>query len=170
LRHDPASFDLTLDEEGWVNLERLLAGIQKRSRWEWVTADDLCYVVETSNKQRFEVARPLIRARYGHSRVARPTYEQVEPPSFLYHGTPRRALPAIRQDGLKAMSRQYVHLSATPEMAAQVGKRRDDQPALLRIRAGEAHAAGIRFGSPSGQKDSVYLVEHLPPEFIEFPV
>jgi RNA:NAD 2'-phosphotransferase (TPT1/KptA family) len=54
-------------------------------------------------------------------------------------------------------------------MATQVGRRRDAQPALLRIRAAEASAAGIRFGTPSGQRDDVYLAEVIPPEFIEFP-
>jgi RNA:NAD 2'-phosphotransferase (TPT1/KptA family) len=54
-------------------------------------------------------------------------------------------------------------------MALQVGRRRDEQPALLIIHAAEAHAAGVVFGTPSGAQDDVYLVETLPPEFIEFP-
>lgn len=58
---------------------------------------------------------------------------------------------------------------ATPEMAKTVGRRRDHQSALLKIRAGEAHAAEIAFGTPSGSEDDVYLVEAVPPEFIEFP-
>jgi putative RNA 2'-phosphotransferase len=126
-------------------------------------------VVETSNKQRFELKEDQIRARYGHSQAARPSYQAVEPPVILYHGTPRRNLPLIRRSGLKPMSRQYVHLSARPEMAYQVGRRRDDQPVILTVRAGAAHAAGIVFGTPSGGQDEVYLVEALPPEFIDFP-
>ena len=54
-------------------------------------------------------------------------------------------------------------------MALQVGQRRDVQPALLLIRAAEAYAAGIVFGTPSGEQDDVYLVETMPPAFIEFP-
>ncbi|MDX1522042.1 MAG: RNA 2'-phosphotransferase, partial [Anaerolineae bacterium] len=169
LRHDPTSFGLTPDDDGWVALEALLAGIAARPRWQWVEADHLRQVVATSDKQRFEMDGPHIRARYGHSRAARPRYQAVAPPVMLYHGTPRRNLAAIRQNGLKAMGRQFVHLSATPEMAGTVGRRRDTQPALLRIRAAAAHAAGIRFGTPSGEADTVYLVETVPPEFIEFP-
>jgi putative RNA 2'-phosphotransferase len=67
------------------------------------------------------------------------------------------------------MSRHYVHLAVSPEMAAQVGWRRDRHPAILRIRAAEAHAAGVIFGTPSGGPDNVYLVVALPPQFIEFP-
>lgn len=167
LRHDPQAFHLTLDDNGWATLESLVTGLRARPRWHWVQSEHVLRVVETSDKQRFEVAGPMIRARYGHSRAARPTYQPVEPPEILYHGTPHRNIPTILRDGLKAMSRQYVHLSATPEMAFQVGRRRDDHPALLRVRATEAYAAGILFGTPSGDQDTVYLVEALPPEFIE---
>lgn len=170
LRHNPASFNLTLDEAGWVNFDVLVAAIAARPKWRWVRAEHVQHVVETSDKRRFEMDGPLIRARYGHSRAARPEYQPVQPPDVLYHGTPRRNLEAIRRDGLQAMSRQYVHLSATSDMARQVGRRRDQSPLILRIRAAQAHAAGIKFGTPSGRQDDVYLVESLPPEFIEFPI
>lgn len=169
LRHNPANFELVPDEDGWVPLDDLVAAIAAQRKWKWIGIEHLREVVVTSDKQRFEIDGPLIRARYGHSQAVRPTYRPVEPPPILYHGTPRRNLAAIRHQGLQAMSRQYVHLSHTPEMALQVGRRRDDQPALLRIRAAEAHAAGIIFGTPSGEQDNVYLVEAVPSEFIDFP-
>jgi len=170
LRHDPASFGLTLDEDGWVAFDTLVGAIAARPKWAWVRSEHMRqHIVETSDKQRLELNGGLIRARYGHSRAARPTYQPVEPPSVLYHGTPRRNLAAIQRHGLKAMNRQYVHLSATPEMALQVGRRRDSAPALLKICAAEAHAAGIIFGTPSGEHDDVYLTETIPPQFIEFP-
>jgi len=169
LRHDPAGFGLSLDQNGWVALEALVAAIAARPWWRWVQASHVQQVIASSDKQRFEIEGGLIRARYGHSRAARPRYRPVEPPPLLYHGTPRRNLAAIRRHGLQAMGRQYVHLSARPEMARQVGHRRDHQPVILRIRAADAHAGGIQFGTPSGQPDDVYLVDSIPPEFIEFP-
>jgi putative RNA 2'-phosphotransferase len=169
LRHDPVAFDLRLAQDGWVALDALLTGVRSWSRWQWVQTEDILHVVESSDKQRFELDGLLIRARYGHSRAARPNYVAVEPLAVLYHGTPRRNLADIRRHGLKAMSRQYVHLSATPEMALIVGRRRDTTPALLKIRAIEAHRAGIVFGTPSGEEDNVYLVEAVPSGFIEFP-
>ncbi len=169
LRHNPGALGLALDEAGWVDLDTFIAAIASQPRWRWVSEADVRRVVYTSDKQRFEIQGRMIRARYGHSRAAQPTYNPVKPPEILYHGTPRRNLPAIRREGLKAMSRQYVHLSATPEMALQVGHRRDQKPALLKIRAAEAHAAGIAFGTPSGELDNVYLVKAIPPAFIELP-
>jgi putative RNA 2'-phosphotransferase len=170
LRHNPASLNLELDQDGWVALEALVTTIAARPEWRWVRAEHIQDVIDNSDKQRFEIRGTMIRARYGHSRAARPSYQPVKPPPVLYHGTPQRNLPTIRRHGLQAMSRQYVHLSATPEMALQVGRRRDPHPALLLIRAAEAHAAGWVFGAPSGSdQDDVFLIEAVPPEFIEFP-
>ena len=142
LRHNPAAFDLTPDRDGWVPALALLAGLARQPRWQWVRLEHIRHIVDTSDKQRFELEGALIRARYGHSRAARPTYQSVVPPRQLFHGTPRCNLVAIRREGLKAMARQYVHLSATVEMALRVGRRRDERPALLRIRAAAAYTAG----------------------------
>ena len=170
LRHDPVAFGLLLDEQGWVGLAELQAAIAAEGGWGWVTEADIRQVVEGSDKQRFEIRAGAIRARYGHSRAAKPRYQPVVPPPVLYHGTPRRNLAQIRRQGLRAMDRQYVHLSADPAMAGQVGRRRDQAPAMLKIRAAAAHAAGVVFGTPSGRdNDTIYLVEALPAEFIEFP-
>jgi putative RNA 2'-phosphotransferase len=169
LRHNPADFELTLDVNGWVTLADLVHAIAARPRWQWIKTEHVLEVVNSSDKRRFEVEGAFIRARYGHSRAARPVYQPVTPPEILYHGTPRRNIPAIRQRGLQPMSRQYVHLSATPEMAIQVGQRRDERPAILLVRAVDAHTSGIKFGTPSGQPDDVYLVGAIPPHFIEFP-
>lgn len=170
LRHDPGSLNLQLDENGWVALDDPGQAIAAQPNWSWVGPEHILEVIDRSDKPRFETRGPLIRARYGHSRAARPAYPQVTPPAILYHGTPRRNLPVIRRSGLKAMSRQYVHLSPTPKLARQVGRRRDPHPALLRIRAAEAHVAGLVFGTPSGRsQDEIYLVEAVPPEFIDFP-
>ncbi len=51
---------------------------------------------------------------------------------ILYHGTAKKNLDAILLEGLKSMSRQYVHLSETVEEAIKVGKRHGD-PVVLAI-------------------------------------
>jgi putative RNA 2'-phosphotransferase len=55
--------------------------------------------------------------------------------------------------------RQYVHLSLDTETALQVGKRRDADPVLLRIRALEAYKEGIRFYLGN---DKVWLADTVP--------
>lgn len=51
---------------------------------------------------------------------------------MLYHGTAKKNPNAILQEGLKSMSRLYVHLSETIEDAIKVGKRHGE-PIVLTI-------------------------------------
>jgi putative RNA 2'-phosphotransferase len=119
------------------------------------------------DKHRFEVTENRIRARYGHSFAQPIRYEPCPPPPVLYHGTSRRSLAAIRRDGLRPMGRQYVHLSPDPETATRVGARHDEQPAVLTVRAAEAHAAGVVFHQAD---EVVYLAKCVPAQFVDLPV
>lgn len=66
-------------------------------------------------------------------------------------------------EGLKPMNRQYVHLSADREMATQVGQRKDKEPVILQIRAGDAQRQGIVFYKGNGR---VWLADFVPAGFI----
>jgi putative RNA 2'-phosphotransferase len=92
-------------------------------------------------------------------------YEPQTPPELLYHGTATRFLDSIRKDGLKRMERHHVHLSAETKVTLQVGSRHG-KPALLTIRAGDMHRASQQFYRSA---NGVWLVDHVPPQFIEFP-
>ena len=89
--------------------------------------------------------------------------EPVIPPDILYHGTTHKALDAIMNDGLKPMGRQYVHLSVDTETAVQVGKRRDNDPVILKIDALKAYNDGVRFYKGN---DKVILADHVPQQYI----
>lgn len=166
LRHRAESFGLTLDEAGFTDLESVWAAIEQRYPGQYTNADLRAVVAgDKRGKKRFEIENDRIRARYGHSQVRTITYPPVEPPKYLYHGTHANVLDAIRRNGLKPMKRQYVHLSLDKDWAATVGRRRTDRPAILRIRAGEAHHAGIEFYRP---EPNHYLTTAIPPAFIDF--
>jgi putative RNA 2'-phosphotransferase len=92
-------------------------------------------------------------------------YAPQTPPEILYHGTVIRFLDSIRQQGLQKMERHDVHLAATTAITLQVGGRHG-KPVLLAIRSGGMHRAGHVFRQPA---NGVWLVIHVPPEFIEFP-
>ena len=83
----------------------------------------------------------------------------------MYHGTAVRFLESIRQRGLQKMERHDVHLSAETKLTLQVGGRHG-KPVLLTIRAGDMHRAGFVFRCSA---NGVWLVDHVPPQFIEFP-
>ena len=167
LRHRAQAFGLVPDAEGFVPLEALVAIVEKNSSLRAGRAEILT-VVEHSQPQRFELRGELIRATYGHSLKSEAPirYPVVIPPPTLFHGTHPQAIPNIRASGLRAMQRQYVHLSTTLERAREVARRQTKTPAILIIRAQAAHAAGIVFHSPEPKH---YLARAIPPEFILFP-
>jgi putative RNA 2'-phosphotransferase len=164
LRHQPEQFGLTLDEEGWVAVDDLLAALRRHSSdWQDIQAEDFAEVMAQSDKQRYEMRDGKIRAYYGHSTTKKIAQEVTAPPVILFHGTTPQAAKAIRVEGLKPMKRQYVHLSADEATARQVALRRTQRPVLLRIAAQEAFQQGIKFYLGN---DMVWLAEPIPPHFI----
>lgn len=151
------------DENGWVEVEQLLAALRKDKRWSSVTEKDLKAMIEGSEKKRHEILSGRIRALYGHTLPQRIEKEEKEPPEILYHGTARRFLEFIKKDGLLPKGRQYVHLSIDVDTASQVGKRRDKEPAILEINAKQAWDEGIKFYEGN---DKVWLADSVPSKYI----
>ncbi len=165
LRHEPGRVCLQLGEAGWVEVDELLKAAN--SHGVSLTLDDLRHVVATSDKKRFAFSEDgrRIRANQGHSVEVDLQYPPRTPPEFLYHGTAERFLDSIRRGGLSKMERHDVHLSAETKVTLQVGSRHG-KPVLLTIRAGEMHKAGFVFRCST---NGVWLVDRVPPQFIDFP-
>ena len=144
LRHNPDAAHVTLDEHGWANVEELLAGIQSTGRK--IDMEILEEIVATDNKQRysFNQNKTLIRANQGHSIAVDVELKEQEPPEFLYHGTATRFLGSIEREGLKPMSRLYVHLSKDIETALKVGERHG-VPVVLKVHSGDMYRDGYQF-------------------------
>jgi putative RNA 2'-phosphotransferase len=165
LRHEPKAYGLTLDIEGWVPVEALLAALGRRSPHGLALSEsDLRNIIRLSAKQRYELRDGRIRALYGHSTGGRIEKPAKQPPEILYHGTDPRAAALILKEGLKPMARQYAHLSADEETARVVGMRKDRHPRILVIRAGDAWRSGVGFYEGN---ESVWLADHVPPAFID---
>lgn len=166
LRHEAEKFDLTLDAEGFTSIDAVWKQIHKRYPGQYTDAD-LQKVVEgdTDGKKRYEIRDGRIRALYGHSDVTDITYPPAEPPPILYHGTTTRALESIRKTGLQAQARQYVHLANDLGRARKTAARHQGKPIILRVRALEAHQAGVVFHNPEPEH---FLARSIPPEFIDF--
>jgi putative RNA 2'-phosphotransferase len=162
LRHDPAAGGLELDGAGWTEVDAVLAAFaRKRLDCDW---GRLLQVVETNDKQRFELSADTarIRARQGHSVEVDLGWPQAAPPERLFHGTVDRFLGAILAEGLKPMARHHVHLSPDLETARRVGARRG-RPAILEIAAARLAGGGQAFYLAG---NGVWLTAHVPPEFL----
>lgn len=162
LRHRPDAAGLSLDEQGWSAVEPLLTALGKEHPGaDW---DKLIEVVDTNDKQRFELCLDTdrIRARQGHSIAVTGDWPITPPPEFLFHGTVDRFVDLIVKEGLKPMRRHHVHLSPDIETARKVGARRG-KPVILKVAAGRLANSGCDFRLTG---NGVWLVDAVPPEFI----
>jgi putative RNA 2'-phosphotransferase len=165
LRHAPWEYELELDSEGWVDMRQLLDALREEEQWADLRKEDLLAMSGQSEKKRHEISGGRIRALYGHSISQKINKIPAAPPVILYHGTARRFIPSIREQGLLPRSRQYVHLSVDTFTAMQVGKRRDAEPVLLTVKALEAWNKGVAFYEGNSM---VWLADEVPNEFIAF--
>lgn len=162
LRHNPAAGGLTLDEQGWADVETVLAALKRAGLPNNLSRP--LEVIETNDKQRFELSedRSRIRARQGHSVEVELDWPSVPPPEHLYHGTVERLLPTILSEGLKPMWRHHVHLSTDVATARRVGGRHG-APVVLVVRAAALADTGVPFLLTANQ---VWLADAVPPEFL----
>ena len=123
LRHHPEKIGITLDNEGWADTKDLLDGINSSGRK--IDIETLERIVRENNKKRysFNNDKSKIRANQGHSIPVEVGMQIKIPPDRLYHGTAIRFLDSIRMNGIRKMSRLYVHLSKDINTAFDVGKR-----------------------------------------------
>jgi putative RNA 2'-phosphotransferase len=156
LRHNPQAGNLTLDAEGWADVDAVMKAIQ--NRFGGFTRDQLRELVDTNDKKRyaFNEDGTKIRASQGHSIEVDLKLDATKPPPFLYHGTKTAFLDAIMREGLTPQSRQHVHLSKDTATAKIVANRRSGKSVILRVNT--TRMEGDFFVSDNG----VWLTDHVP--------
>lgn len=162
LRHRPELIDLTLDEQGWADVDEL---INKASATGTIIDKDILNeIVVTNDKQRFAFNedKTKIRANQGHSIAIDLHLQPKVPPAILYHGTAEQYLNGIMNIGLKKKTRQHVHLSANIETAKAVGSRHG-KPIILTIDALKMHQDGYIFYLSDNK---VWLTDNVPTIYI----
>jgi putative RNA 2'-phosphotransferase len=144
LRHRPDSIGLQLDTNGWADVDALLQRLAEHGKP--VARELLDRVVANNDKQRFafDATRTRIRASQGHSIQVDLALQPAQPPDVLYHGTASRILKSILASGLRAGSRQHVHLSGDVGTARRVGARYGF-PVILRVDTARMRADGAVF-------------------------
>lgn len=166
LRHQPEKYGLTLDDKGFVSIQKLISAFRKESRWSDLSREEIELMIKNSEKKRYEIVDDKIRAYYGHSVPVKIIKEEKTPPDILYHGTDKRFLDSIMEQGLLSNGRQYVHLSQDVITADNVGKRRGGKSVILVIDSKNAYNNGIKFYY--GGNDSIWLADFIPKEYISF--
>lgn len=163
LRHKPETIGITLDNHGWANVKDLITGINNSGRKiDMATLEE---IVRTDNKGRysFNENKTLIRANQGHSVPVDVELKEVAPPDALYHGTATKSLDSIKKQGIKSMSRLYVHLSADLETAIKVGDRHGNCVVLV-INTKKMLEDGIKFYR---SENGVWLTKHIDWQYVK---
>ncbi|MDF1698029.1 MAG: RNA 2'-phosphotransferase [Saprospiraceae bacterium] len=163
LRHKPQTIGLTLDKNGWANVEELIE--KAKTKKLFYTLEVLEEVVEQNNKKRFTFNedKTKIRANQGHSLNVDMEFKPIAPPSTLYHGTSIRNIDSIRSTGIEKRNRQHVHLSHEESTAVNVGSRHG-KPIVLHIDAAQMHEDGFHFYL---SKNGVWLTDYIDPKYIK---
>ncbi len=163
LRHEPHAIEISLDTEGWANIEELIAGAKQSGRT--LDIELIRAVVASNDKKRFAISGDglRIRAVQGHStETVAIQREPKQPPEFLYHGTATRFLDSILAEGLRPGERHQVHLSEDLSTATSVG-RRYGVPVILKIEALRMHQQGFAFFQAD---NGVWLAAKVPSSFL----
>lgn len=162
LRHKPEVIGITLDEHGWAEVEKLIAGIGKTQKFNMEMLEE---IVRTDKKQRysFNEDKTKIRANQGHSVQVDVELEEKIPPKFLWHGTAEKYVSAIEEQGLLPKSRLYVHLSQDEETAGNVGSRHG-KVVLYKIDCEKMSEDGHVFYQ---SKNGVWLTREVPTKYLE---
>lgn len=153
LRHDT---EYNWGEHGWRQVKDLIDNHE-------YTMDMLETIVDTDNKGRYEFNEDhtMIRARQGHSINVDVELQKTVPPKTLYHGTATRFIDKIRQEGIKKMTRNYVHLTSNLQTAKMTGERHG-KPIIIVIDTYRMHLDGIDFYLA---RNNVWLTEYIDPKY-----
>lgn len=161
LRHCQTPMYITLDG-GWANVNTIISILKEKN--PDFDLETLKQIVAEDEKGRysFDATGKKIRANQGHSIPGVViVMETPEPPEFLYHGTATQFLDTIMKEGLKPMSRQFVHVSPDYATAVKVGSRHG-KPVVLKIRARDfKNDSNELYRSSNG----VWQAREVPPEY-----
>lgn len=162
LRHDPAAAGITLDANGWADVEQLLAGVNRSGRRIDRTTLERIVAENSKNRYSFSPDGTKIRANQGHSVAVDVEFTSATPPDILYHGTASRFLGSIMAEGLRSQSRQHVHLSADHDTAINVGSRHGI-PVVLQVDAAAMTRDGHTFWL---SENGVWLCSAVPRKYL----
>lgn len=162
LRHTPEEIEINLDKNGWANVDILVEKFNEK--FGKFTKDDLVKIVNEDDKKRYSFDKSLekIRANQGHSICVDVELTEKIPPEKLYHGTATRFIDSIMREGLKSMSRQYVHMYDEIYLTREIGNRYGTL-VILELDAKKMSNDGYKFLI---SENNVWLTKSVPSKYI----
>jgi len=166
LRHFPDRFGLEMDEEGFVDIYKMVSAIKRKrgDKMRWLRPTHVIGLVETDPKGRYQAEDNHVRATYGHSIELSMSLPTDNIPDRLFFPARPDEVEELMRTGLHPDDRTMVHLSKTYLDAYEAGIHREGpDPVVLRIDAEGALNNGIII-QRAGK--TVFTVEEIPPDFL----
>ena len=167
LRHHPNRIGIELDSKGFtqIPMDDLITILKKVRNSPWISRKVLDALIFLDLKGRFEIRDDRIHARYGHSlKYITVAATRTDIPDILYHGTNLRAYQQIKQEGLKPMGRNLVHLTTSLKDAEIVGRRHKGELVILEIDVQKAIHEGIQIWQASS---TIFVSNQIPAAYIK---
>jgi putative RNA 2'-phosphotransferase len=164
LGNRPDEFGIVPDKDGFVTFRELLQALHEEEGWHYVRRSHINEVLLGKDRNLFRADDKRItvfdRLWQTDSRDASQPL-----PKILFAPVRRRAHPVVMEKGLKPGEGNYQVLCTDKDMAARIGKRRDQDPVLLEILASAAAGKGVSFQVLG----NLFLAPFIPAEFISGP-
>lgn len=154
LRHGFDELKLTIDDEGYIKLDDILALPSIKSKK--YTFEMIEEVVNNNDKKRYELKQIdgvyYIRANQGHSKKFEDIINEDkllslinEPLSICIHGTTKKAWEIIKDDGLKVMGRTHIHFAQNEDNSKVISGMRQSSEVVIYIDMKLAMEDNIKF-------------------------
>ncbi|GEM_PF-1236044 len=163
----PDTFGVVLDENGWLRIKDLYFAVKDEAGIGPVTPNNLEYSVNLFLSDKYEINNNKIRLKPDHRTNFIETESGIIPPEILYLCIRQRAYDHVEKFGLETSSGDEMPFVLTPdkEIALKLGKKKDNDPALVEVFADEAANRGIEFL----RYGNLYLSYYIPKRFLSLP-
>lgn len=166
LRHAPDKFSLTMDDYGYIDIDKLI--IQLNKIGFSVNRESIFNEVKNDTKGRYVIKDNMIKCQFGHSiHIKLEKYDETVP-DVLFHGTSITNVESILREGLFPRARRYVHLTSDKSVATQVGLRHaktKENLVILVVDSKKMKEDEIKI-HPSNS--TTYLTDHVDKKYIKY--
>jgi len=164
LRHFPDQFGVMMDDNGWVSILDLVEAIKTRKiGLHWLRPLHIEAIVETDDKNRYQVDGEMVRATYAHTIDVNLSDLPMATLPTLYYPVTEDEVDIVLEQGLTPTDRSKVHLSGSIEKATEAGQIRTEKPIILQIDAKKAIQNGV-FIRQAGK--DVYIADEIDVKYV----
>ncbi len=163
--HSPAEFGLFWDHDGTMPWKEFYWALQEDPGLRFVREATLKELALLGVDMPFVLDGKLLRLAPGVDPPSHPL--AAEPPGRLYFAIRPNIVARAQEIGLSPAGRAFLPVCAERELAFRIARRREPEPVLIEVQGRHAFDSGIPFLVAGPM---LYLVGHIPPEFLIFPL